>query len=151
MEQHVFDVIVVGGGPAGLGECIRLIDLGLKVAVISDVFGGCMGMMGDHQLQSYCNELEIEGAPYPLHRFMRKLCISPTGEEYAAYIRSNFKALPLTRIQQRAVTVSKAQELFEVSLAPGSSSIIPCARGRLSWQREFARRRRPLKCPMPVG
>ncbi|MCJ7957945.1 MAG: NAD(P)-binding domain-containing protein [Pseudomonas sp.] len=120
MEQHVFDIIVVGGGPAGLSECIRLIDQGLKVAVISDTFGGCMGMMGDHPLQSYCNELEIEGAPYPLHRFMHKLCISPTGEEYATYIRSNFEALPLTKIQQRVVTVSKAQELFEVSLAPGS-------------------------------
>ncbi|MBD1106285.1 NAD(P)-binding domain-containing protein [Pseudomonas amygdali pv. morsprunorum] len=51
---------------------------------------------------------------------MRKLCVSPTGEEYAAYIRSNFEALPLTRIQQRVVTVSKAQGLFEVNLAAGS-------------------------------
>ncbi|KTT31111.1 copper transporter [Pseudomonas oryzihabitans] len=120
MEQHMFDVIVVGGGPAGLSECIRLIDMGLKVAVISDVFGGCMGMMGDHPLQSYCNELEIEGAPYPLRRFMSKLCISPTGQEYAAYIRSNFEALQLIKIQQRVVNISKAQGLFKVTLDSGS-------------------------------
>ncbi|WP_277963213.1 FAD-dependent oxidoreductase [Pseudomonas sp. RIT-To-2] len=121
MEQPIFDVIVVGGGPAGLSECIRLLDSGLEVAVVSDVFGGCMGMMGGHPLQSYCNELEIEGAPLALQQFMDKPCISPTGAEYAAYIRDNFAALPLTRVQQRVITVTQAQGVFEVSVGADSA------------------------------
>lgn len=54
MDQCMFDVIVIGGGPAGLSESIRLLGKDLKVAVVSDFFGGCMGMMGDlplHVLQ----------------------------------------------------------------------------------------------------
>ncbi|ORC55186.1 copper transporter [Pseudomonas floridensis] len=121
MAQDVFDVIVIGGGPAGLSECLRLQATDLNIAVVSDVFGGCMGMMGALPLQSYCNELEISGAPIPLRKFLNRLAISPTGEEYSNYIRSNFETLPLTRFEERVMTLSKSGEFFELVLGDASA------------------------------
>lgn len=94
MDQCMFDVIVIGGGPAGLSESIRLLGKDLKVAVVSDFFGGCMGMMGDLPLQSYCNELEIAGAPLPLKNFMQHLSISPTAENMPITSKATLKRCP---------------------------------------------------------
>ena len=57
MKELLYDVIVVGGGPGAAAECARLCDCGKRVAVISDSFGGCMGLLGRQRLQSYVHEL----------------------------------------------------------------------------------------------
>ena len=40
MEDHLYDTIIIGGGPAGISAAVYAVRKGLDVAMVSDTFGG---------------------------------------------------------------------------------------------------------------
>jgi thioredoxin reductase len=117
MNSQAFDYVVLGGGPAALGEAIRLNGQKARSAVVGDCFGGCMAMMGCLHLQSYVDELEIEGAPEDIRLFVQsKPICNPTGYEYARYVADNLAALGLRTIRSTVLGVARKADGFVIEL-----------------------------------
>lgn len=98
----------MGGGPAALGELIRLSRKFSNVGVVSDSFGGGMGILGDMRLQSSLAELTLEGAPASLQEYMSdRTAISPTGAEYTNYIRDCIEKLKVQKVFAKVKSIGK--------------------------------------------
>lgn len=119
LSDSIFDLAIIGGGPAALAELLAVRKSSARIVVLSDKFGGCMEIMGDQPLQSYLPELAIEGAPFKLQEFLSsKTSNSPTGKEYTRYIRACFEAIAVPKIECRVIDL-KPHDPFEVVFEDG--------------------------------
>ncbi len=108
----MYDVLVIGGGPSALSEILRF-DKGVKAAVVSDKFGGCLGVMGSQRLQSYITELTISHSPCDLIDFMGdKLESKPTGKEYESFIKKCFELIDVEKIFARVEYIKYDRDTF---------------------------------------
>lgn len=116
--NNVLDLLIIGGGPAALAEVVLRKGNLEKVAVVSDRFGGGMGVIGDDCLQSYISELMIAGAPLDLRDFVgRSTANSPTGLEYTRYIAACFERLDVSKRETRVEYLSRADRMFQIRCA----------------------------------
>ncbi|WP_147200804.1 FAD-dependent oxidoreductase [Pantoea sp. CCBC3-3-1] len=90
--------IIIGGGPAAAIEAARLSAMGKDVTMISEQYGGCMDIMGNRRLQSYCNELVLKDSDKKLEDYMKEPALTPTGLEYGTYVRDVIESLPVRKI-----------------------------------------------------
>ncbi|WP_321158296.1 hypothetical protein, partial [Providencia stuartii] len=79
--------IVIGGGPSAAIEASRLCSLGEDVTIITEQIGGCMEIMGDKRLQSYCDELTLNETTLSLADSMSLIELTPTANEYIKYVK----------------------------------------------------------------
>jgi Pyridine nucleotide-disulphide oxidoreductase len=99
MKLQTFDTVIIGGGPAAAAEGIRLTQSMQRVALISENYGGCLGMLAHQRLQSYIPELEIANAARSLGSYIGSVeRMTPTGAEFTRYIIDVICALPIHRI-----------------------------------------------------
>lgn len=104
--------IVIGGGPSAAIEASRLCSLGKNVTIITEQIGGCMEMMGDKRLQSYCNELTLHETTLSLADSMALNNLPPTANEYIQYIKRIFDGLPIKIIIGKVNWFTKIKTKF---------------------------------------
>lgn len=95
-----WDLIIVGGGPAAALQ-VQTAPPGTKILVASPSLGGGTEMLGQQRMQSYLDELSISPPDLSLCSYTEPGSVSPTGTQYARYVRdvirsSNASFIPLT-------------------------------------------------------
>jgi alkyl hydroperoxide reductase subunit F len=83
-DLGTFDVVVIGGGPAGASAAIYSARKGLKTAILAERFGG--------QVQDTKGIENLISIPYT------------EGPELAGHLREHLSAYPITLLEQRRVT-----------------------------------------------
>ncbi|WP_275556714.1 FAD-dependent oxidoreductase [Mixta sp. Marseille-Q2659] len=104
--------MVLGGGPAAAIEAARLCALGKEVTLISEQFGGCMEIMGERRLQSYCHELTLTGGDITLDSCMERPALAPAASEFSDYVRRTLDALPVKKISGKVSWFTKENDRF---------------------------------------
>ncbi|PZO94238.1 MAG: alkyl hydroperoxide reductase subunit F [Streptococcus pyogenes] len=99
-EQAPFDVLVIGGGPAGNSSAIYAARKGLRVGLLAESFGG--------QVMDTVGIENMIGTPYT------------EGPKLMAQIEAHTQSYDVTIIKgQRASHIEKVQDEIQVSLAKG--------------------------------
>lgn len=101
------DTVIVGGGPAALSEALRLGRGEVPYTIVADAFGGCLDMLGDELLQSYCSELAITGSGCDLNAYLGSDRWRPSGARYGAYVRDTSRAVQRNWLPGRVTALER--------------------------------------------
>lgn len=108
----LFDYLIIGSGPSAVAEAMNIARTRKKILLVSNYFGGCLAMIGDQILQSYANELDLSGSPYCLRDYLQGMRVSPTGAEYAEYIRDTIARAPVEKIMASVNHIDRRNSVF---------------------------------------
>jgi alkyl hydroperoxide reductase subunit F len=129
MTARLFDIVIIGGGPAAAAESIRLSASSKRVAVIADSYGGCMSMLADQKLQSYVHELEIGNGARRLADHVRGADrITPTGAEFTGYVADIMRGLPIVQVIGNVIGIERCGRDFAVEYrTPAGTDVLRAA------------------------
>lgn len=103
--DRVWDVVVVGGGPAA---ALQVVHAGARpggVLVATEDLGGTLAMLGRQRTQSYADELELGAPGLAVRDYTDPGAASPTGAAYVRYVRRALERSPATIVRARVEDV----------------------------------------------